>query len=37
MAMVRVPAPEAWAIPAPEGKAAVEAEEYELYPWALSR
>lgn len=34
MAMVRVRAPEAWAIPAPEGKAVVVAEEYERFPWA---
>jgi hypothetical protein len=25
---------EAWAIAAPEGKAVVVAEEYELFPWA---
>jgi hypothetical protein len=35
MALVRVGAPEAWAIPAPEGKAVAAAGEYERFPWAL--
>jgi hypothetical protein len=37
MAMVRVRALEAWAIPALEEKAVVAAEECELSRWALSR
>jgi hypothetical protein len=32
--MVQVRAPEAWGIPAPEGKAVAVVVEYGLFPWA---